>query len=144
MVYRIHNASIYPNPARTLFLSPSLADLWCCCRALSPKHCFYIVPLVRMARSNVVIVVHWNGEILAHDNNPKYVSGRKKLSGIPVDITFTEFERKIYRLTDTPRDEYRLTIKVRYSTGMNQFDVVEVTDNDSLCGAIALSGNPPC
>nr|CAD1823278.1 unnamed protein product [Ananas comosus var. bracteatus] len=97
-----------------------------------------------MSRSNVAIVVHWNGEIFAHDSDPKYVGGRKKLSGIPVDITFTEFERKIYRLTDTSRDEYRLIIKVRYSTGMNQFDVVEVTDDDSLCGAMALSGNPPC
>nr|CAD1838470.1 unnamed protein product [Ananas comosus var. bracteatus] len=44
-------------------------------------------------------------KILAHDNNSKYIGGHKKLSGIPVDITFTEFKRKIYRLTDTPRDE---------------------------------------
>ncbi len=50
------------------------------------------------------------------DNYAQYVGRRKKLNGIPIDITFNEFERKIYRLTNIRRNKYHLTIKVRYLT----------------------------
>ncbi len=58
-----------------------------------------------------------------------------------MDIIFSEFKRKIYKLTDIRRDKYRLSIKVRYPTGENQYDAHEATDDDSLCGMMALFRN---
>ncbi len=61
---------------------------------------------------NVAISVNWNGQLVMQDNNPHYIGGRKKLSGIPMNITFRDFEGKMYRITDTRRDECLLIIKV--------------------------------
>lgn len=62
----------------------------------------------------------------------------------PMDIIFSDFERKMYRLIDIRRDEYRLSIKIRYPTRENQYDLHEVTDDDSLYGIKMLSRNYGC
>lgn len=62
----------------------------------------------------------------------------------PMDIIFSDFERNMYRLTDIRRDEYSLSIKIRYPTRNNQYDVHDVTVDHSLYGMKVLSRNSSC
>ena len=97
-----------------------------------------------MASRRMSLSVHWDGQLVMDGNGPRYFGGRKKLIAIRSDTTYTNFERRMYRLVNCNREECCLKYKIRCPMGANEYIDHDIVDDESLEGLIGLSEHYGC
>ncbi|OAY83913.1 Serine/threonine-protein phosphatase [Ananas comosus] len=103
------------------------------------------IPLtVKMASRRMSLSVHWDGQLVMDGNGPRYFGGRKRLIAIRSDTTYTNFERRMYRLVNCNREEYCLKYKIRCPMGANEYIDHDIVNDESLEGLIGLSEHYGC